>query len=168
MIVGVGLITERGESTYLESKRTDMERDLLVRLMKRLDDYSTIVTWNGRRFDLPFIVTRMLKHRLDPRAIIQKQHVDLNEVVNSRLRLTFTYLDHVCAFFGIEKQRNPMGMDVPGLYVKALEGDRKALGMIREHCLDDLKATRKLYLLLGPLLDAQHAKDRGPRLSSEK
>ena len=168
VVVGAGLISEKGESTYLESKRTGEERDLLVRLGKCLEDYSTIVTWNGRSFDLPFLVTRMLKHHLDPRPVLAKQHIDLNELVRSRLRLTFTYLDHVCEFFGIEKSRNPMGMDVPGLYLRASEGDRRALVRIREHCLDDLKATRKLYLLLGPLLDAQHAKDRGPRLTPEK
>jgi len=168
VVVGAGLITEKGESYYLESRRTAEERDLLIRLAKRLDEYSMIVTWNGRTFDLPFLVTRMLKHGLDPRSILSKEHVDLNELVRFRLRLTFTYLDHVCEFFGIEKKRNPMGMDVPGLYVRALEGDRKALGRIKEHCLDDLKATRKLYLLLGPLLQAQHAKDRGPALAAEK
>src|SRR5437899_1405682 len=81
---------------------------------------------------------------------------------------TLNYLDHVCEFFGIEKKRNPMGMDVPGLYVRALEGDKKALGRIREHCLDDLRATRKLYLLLGPLLQAQHTKDRGAGLAAKK
>lgn len=167
VVVGVGLIDEKGESHYLESRRSGEERELLVRLVKRLDAYSMIVTWNGRSFDLPFLVTRMLKHRLDPRPILGKEHLDLAELVKFRLRLTFTYLDHVCEFFGIEKKRNPMGMDVPGLYLRALEGDRMALGRIKEHCLDDLRATRKLYLLLGPLLQAQHAKDRGAGLAAE-
>ena len=168
VVVGAGLITEKSEGYYLESRRTGEERDLLVRLAKRLDEYPTIVTWNGRTFDLPFLVTRMLKHGLDPRPILNKDHVDLYELVKFRLRLTFTYLDHVCEFFGIEKKRNPMGMDVPGLYVRALEGDKKALGRIREHCLDDLRATRQLYLLLGPLLQAQHTKDRGAGLAAKK
>ena len=168
VIVGAGLISEKGESYYLESRRTGEERDLLVRLLKRLDDYSTIVTWNGRTFDLPFLVTRMLKHSIDPRPVLEKDHVDLNELVKFRLRLTFTYLDHVCEFFGIEKKRNPMGMDVPNLYVRAIEGDKKALGLIKEHCLDDLRATRKLYLLLGPLLQTQQSKNGRPRLPSKE
>jgi hypothetical protein len=76
-------------------------------------------------------------------------------VVKSRLRLTFTYLDHVCDFFGIERKKGPMGLDVPHLYVRALEGDRKASAAIREHCLDDLEATRQVFLKLKPLVEQQ-------------
>ncbi len=168
MVVGAGLISEKGASSYLESKRTGEEKKLLVRLLKQLEEYSTIVTWNGRTFDLPFLITRLLKHGIDPRAILGKEHVDLAELVKYRLRLTFTYLDHVCEFFGIEKMRNPMGMDIPHLYVRAVEGDKKALRLIKEHCLDDLRATRKLYLLLGPLLQPQQPKNGSARLPSDE
>jgi len=46
-----------------------------------------------------------------------------------------------------------MGMDVPHLYLKAQEGDANARGVIREHCLDDLEATRKVFVKLKPLLE---------------
>src|SRR5438093_13520593 len=77
VVVGAGLITEKSESYYLESRRTGEERDLLVRLAKRLDEYPTIVTWNGRTFDLPFLVMRMLNQGLDSRTILYK-HNDID------------------------------------------------------------------------------------------
>src|SRR5438309_9675959 len=77
------------------------------------------------------------------------------DVVKSRLRLTFTYLDHVCDFFQIDRKKGPMGLDVPHLYVRALEGDNKAAASIREHCLDDLRATRQAFLKLKPLVEQQ-------------
>ncbi len=153
IIVGAGLTSENGTSEYFQVKRTSEEKDALVRLTKRLQGYDLIVTWNGRSFDIPFLTTRLLRHGMDPSVITGKRHIDLNEAVKSRLRLTFTYLDHVCDFFGIAKKKGPMGMDVPQLYVRAMEGDRKALGTIKEHCLDDLQATRKVYQRLKPLLE---------------
>ena len=155
IIIGAGLQSDLGRSEYLEAGRTSEERSLLVELVKRLESFDVIVTWNGRGFDLPFLTTRLMKHGLDPKSVLRKSHIDLADVVKNRLRLTFTYLDHVCNFLQIERKKGPMGMDVPHLYVRALEGDRKALSAIREHCLDDLRATRQVFLKLKPLLEQQ-------------
>jgi len=142
-LVSAGLMSDIGRGEYLEARRTSEE------------NYDVMVTWNGRSFDIPFLTTRLMKHGLDPRPIIRKSHIDLADVVKSRLRLTFTYLDHVCDFFQIDRKKGPMGLDVPHLYVRALEGDRKALLSIREHCLDDLQATRQVFLKLKPLVEQQ-------------
>ncbi len=130
IVVGAGLTSENGAAEYFQARHTAEEKSTLVRLTKRLQGYDIIVTWNGRSFDIPFLTTRLLKHNMDPRLVAGKRHIDLNEVVKSRMRLTFTYLDHVCDFFGIPKKKGPMGMEVPQLYVKAVDGDRKALGVI--------------------------------------
>ena len=155
IVVGVGLLPVNGKSEYLEAKRTDQEKGLLGKLLKRLEAYDAIITWSGRGFDTPFLTTRLLKHGLNPLPLLAKIHLDLNEVVRSRLRLTFTYLDHVCDFFGIQREKGPMGLEVPQLFVKALEGDAMALKSIRDHCLDDLKVTREVFLRLKPLLEGQ-------------
>ena len=155
IIVGAGIMTETGRGEYLEAKRTDQEKKVLATLLKRLSSYDVIVTWSGRGFDIPFLTTRLLKHGLDPRPVLRMMHLDLNEVVKSRLRLTFTYLDHVCDFFQIKRDKGPMGLDVPHLYVRALEGDGKALKSIQDHCMDDLRATRQVFLKLPPLLEGQ-------------
>ncbi len=154
-LVSAGLMSDTGRGEYLEARKTSEEKPLLSKLAKRLESYDVVVTWNGRSFDIPFLTTRLMKHELDPRPILRKPHIDLADVVKSRLRLTFTYLDHVCDFFQIERKKGPMGLDVPHLYVRALEGDRKANASIREHCLDDLRATRQVFLKLRPLVEQQ-------------
>ena len=155
VLVGAGLMSDAGRGEYLEARRTREEKSLLSKLSKRLESYDVLVTWNGRSFDIPFLTTRLMKHGLDPRPILRTAHIDLADVVKSRLRLTFTYLDHVCDFFQIARKKGPMGLDVPHLYVLAAEGDRKALASIREHCLDDLRATRQVFLKLKPIVEQQ-------------
>src|SRR5436309_14238438 len=155
VLVGVGLMSDAGRGEYLEARRTNEEKALLSKLSKRLESFDVLVTWNGRSFDIPFLTTRLMLHRLDPRSILRQSHIHLADVVKSRLRLTFTYLDHVCDFCQIDRKNCPMGLDVPHLYVLAVEGDRKALLSIREHCLGDLRATRQVFLKLKPLLEQQ-------------
>jgi uncharacterized protein YprB with RNaseH-like and TPR domain len=155
VLVSAGLMSDTGRSEYLEARRTSQEKSLLSKLSRRLEGYDVVITWNGRSFDIPFLTTRLMKHGIDPRSILRKSHIDLADVVKSRLRLTFTYLDHVCDFFDIDRKKGPMGLDVPHLYVQALEGDRKASSSIREHCLDDLRATRQVFLRLKPLVEQQ-------------
>src|SRR6267143_1576772 len=155
VLVSAGLMSDTGRSEYLEARRTSQERSLLSKLSRRLEGYDVMITWNGRSFDIPFLTTRLMKHGLDPRSILRKSHIDLADVVKSRLRLTFTYLDHVCDFFQIDRKKGPMGLDVPHLFVRGLEGYRKALASIREHCLDDLRATRQVFLKLKPLVEQQ-------------
>lgn len=155
IVVGAGLLPETGKSEYFEARKTDQEKGLLVKLLKGLEAYDVIVTWSGRGFDTRFLTTRLLKHGLNALPLLAKTHLDLNEVVRSRLRLTFTYLDHVCDFFGIERDKGPMGLEVPQLFVKALEGDEMAMKTIKDHCLDDLKVTREVFLRLKPILENQ-------------
>ncbi len=157
IVVGAGLMTEAGKSEFFQARKTAEEKPLLTRLVKRLESFDVIVTWSGRGFDIPFLTSRLLKHGMDPRPVLQKVHLDLNEVVKSRLRLTFTYLDHVCDFFEIKRDRGPMGLEVPSLFVRALEGNEESLRMIRDHCLDDLRVTREVFLRLRPLLENQLA-----------
>ncbi len=155
IIIGAGLMPVLGRSEYFEARKTSQEKILLTNLLKRLEKYDVIVTWAGNGFDVPFLTTRLLKHGLNPRVFLAKTCLDLNEVVKRHLRLTFTYLDHVCEFFNIERRNVLMGLDVPFLYVKAMEGDRSALRRIREHCIDDLRVTRELFLRLKPLLSRE-------------
>src|SRR5437879_13897690 len=95
VLVGAGLMSDAGMGEYLEARRTSGEKSLMSKLSKRLESCDVLVTWNGRSFDIPFLTTRLMKHGLDPRSILRKPHIDLADVVKSRLRLTFTYLDHV-------------------------------------------------------------------------
>src|SRR5207245_3845973 len=99
IVVGAGLLPEAGKSEYLDAKRTDQEKGLLVKLLNRLEAYDVIVTWSGRGFDTPFLTTRLLKHGLDPLPLLSKMHLYLIEVVRYRLSITLSYLVTLFNFF---------------------------------------------------------------------
>src|SRR2546425_9543738 len=110
VLVGAGLMSDAGRGEYLEARRTSDEKSLLSKLSNRLESYDVMVTWNGRGFDIPFLTTRLMKHGLDPRPFVRKPHIDLADVVKSRLRLTLTYLEHMCEFFQVEWKQGRVGL----------------------------------------------------------
>src|SRR5947199_9806786 len=81
IVVGTGLLPDTGKSEYFEAKRTDQEKGLLVKLLKRLEAYDVIVTSSGRGVATPFQTTRLLKHLLAPPPLLSKSHFDMQEAV---------------------------------------------------------------------------------------
>src|SRR5215469_5520835 len=80
ILVGAGLMPENGPAEYLGVAKTVEEKKVLSKLLSKLEDYDLVVTWNGRSFDIPFLVTRLLSQGLDPRHIVGLRHIDLGEV----------------------------------------------------------------------------------------
>ena len=124
--------------------------------------YSTIVTFNGRSFDVPFIYLRSALLRV---PITRKDwlgyryqtepHCDLAEQltfygVSGRDGAARRFnLDFYCKAFGIEspKSRGVTGMEVAGLLAAGRQRE------IAEYCLRDVKATVQLYQVWKEFLD---------------
>src|SRR5207237_10919645 len=81
IVVGAGLLPEAGKSEYLDAKRTDQEKGLLVKLLNRLEAYDVIVTWSGRGFDTPFLLTRLFKPGLDPLTLLSNMPLHMSDVL---------------------------------------------------------------------------------------
>ncbi|MEM2909626.1 MAG: ribonuclease H-like domain-containing protein [Nitrososphaerota archaeon] len=152
IIVGAGLMEDNGRFSYISVNRPELEKDKLKELLGRLEQYHIIVTWNGKSFDIPFLVSRIIKHGLKVESLLSAYHLDMAELVRNNLKLSRTDLFHVSKFLGIRKDVTTLGQDVPGLYVKAMKGDRVAVKRIEMHCKDDLNVLRLIFLRLRPLV----------------
>jgi len=154
VIVGYGFLFENGkfQTAFIKGNIEEGEKQLINQCIRQLSSFSHIVTFNGSGFDFPMLISRALKHGIDLSPILNVSYIDLWLVVKDNLLLTRNSLDNVAKFFGIEKKTELSGKDVPNLYVKAMQGDRKALRKIKQHLKDDLQATLQLYLKLTPLI----------------
>ena len=153
-IIGYGLLHLNGkfQCAFVKENPEEGEKQLINQCIRQLSSFSHVVTFNGSGFDFPMLISRALKHGIDLSPILNVSYIDLWLVVKDNLLLTRNSLDNVAKFFGIEKKTELSGKDVPNLYVKAMQGDRKALRKIKQHLKDDLQATLQLYLKLTPLI----------------
>lgn len=122
------------------------EQEILELFWATVRKYSTMVTFNGREFDCPYILLRSAVHRIKPTRNLMpyrysdKEHVDLlDQMTFYRATRKFT-LDYFCKRFGIvsPKAEGITGHDVPQMFA---DGRCKE---IAEYCMRDVVATGDL------------------------
>ncbi|MDW8076208.1 MAG: ribonuclease H-like domain-containing protein [Nitrososphaerota archaeon] len=153
-MVGAGIMEDNGKFSYISVNKLDLEKHKLKELLEKLEQYHIIITWNGKSFDIPFLISRAIKHNLKAEVLLSVYHLDMAEFVRNNLKLSRTDLFHVSKFLGIKKNVTTLGQDVPTLYVKAIKGDETAARLIKNHCKDDLNVLRLIFLKLKPLVKA--------------
>lgn len=145
---------EEGEAGAVEFVPCVDETELLTAFWDVARHYESIVTFNGRGFDVPFIYLRSAalnvpitrkdwlgyRYQTDPHCDLAEQFTFYGVSGRDGAARKFN-LDFYCKTFGIEspKSQGVTGMDV---------NDLVAAGCFREiaeYCLRDVKATVALY-----------------------
>jgi hypothetical protein len=125
--------------------RPTTEADLLRSFWALASRAETVVSFNGRGFDVPFLVTRSLIHGIPARVDLVSQrfalrpHLDLWELLSQRDRGP-SKLDVVCWALGIESPKEVMdGSMVAPAYA------RGEIVRIAEYNAHDVRATAAIY-----------------------
>lgn len=133
------------------------EKRLLKDASDRLLKSDIWLTWFGTYYDIPFINSRLLYHRL-PVLPAGHPHIDGWRTAKNRLKLRNNRLATVQDFLGLEHEKDAVkGPE----WIKAMQGDRKALKYIIEHCRKDVLVLEEAYNLLRPLIVDHPFKDAG-------
>lgn len=150
-VVCVGIVDSDGplERTFTHAS----ERKLLLSFWTFLEEArpSVLVTFNGKRFDIPYLNVRSAIHGLAPSVTIpfepvsQEHHFDVREALEGNDRRRKGSLDYFCAVFGIRSPKEQMD--------GTLVGEAFAEGRVEDiarYCLEDCRATAALYRKLRP------------------
>lgn len=171
-VVAIGTLdsdSDRGAVYYLDSNEVvneetpsgivyrsfKDEKELIKKFWELASSYSTFVTFNGRGFDIPFLMVRSAIHKVKPtkdllrgRYLYQQSpgagHIDLYDQLtfyNSFRYASGGSLHMACQAFGIE---SPKGGEVSGSMVTEMY-HRGKFKEIAEYNGRDLWATRSLY-----------------------
>jgi len=141
-----------GRTSLMFVPHPKREAETLRRFLQIISRYHICFTWKGSVFDMPFLVSRSIKHRLDPSPLYNIRHIDLSDVVRGHLRLSSDNMWTLCRFLGISKDYSVTGGEVPDLYSRFLAGRKRLKAEIIKHCRDDLAATSDVLRRLKPLL----------------
>jgi hypothetical protein len=150
-IVCVGVC---GVETAFERAFTDRpEKELLLSFWRWLGKArpELVVTFNGKRFDVPFLNLRSAIHGLEPAVVIPAEpgsrspHFDVREVLEGDDRRRRGSLDYFCSVFGLPSPKERMD----GSLVEQAYGEGRVEDIAR-YCLSDCRATAALYSRLKP------------------
>ncbi len=110
------------------------------------------MTFNGKRFDIPFLNVRSAIHGLTPSKVIPadplttRPHFDVREVFEGNDRRRRGSLDYFTAIFAVPSPKSKMdGAKVNDAYAEGRLDD------IVQYCLEDCRATAAIYERLAPL-----------------
>jgi DNA polymerase elongation subunit (family B) len=123
------------------------EVEILKMFWKYISKADKIITFNGRNFDIPFLMLRSAMLNVKPSINLIQNRYNITTHIDLLDQFTFYgitrkfNLDFYCHAFGITspKSKGISGMEVKELYRAGKVKD------IAVYCGDDIKATYKLY-----------------------
>lgn len=123
------------------------EHELIESFWRITDAVDQVISFNGRNFDLPFLMLRSAMLKIKPSKNFMgyrfdiTQHIDLLEQFSFFGAFKKFNLDFYCHSFGVAspKAKGVSGMDVKNLY------DAGRIKDIALYCADDIAATYKLF-----------------------
>jgi predicted PolB exonuclease-like 3'-5' exonuclease len=143
-IICVGIKPENKAPVMLVNKDEEA-------LLQELYDYMaarapfTVISFNGRSFDIPFITMRGLLYNINFADVLSqerfsKTHIDLYETIGGKWGMSCK-LAELAWFLGLEAVEGK-GSEVQDMY------DRGDLQSISDHCQSDIETTEKIYFIL--------------------
>lgn len=122
-------------------KRNNNDRKAVAQIRDDWEKYDIWVTWNGKMFDVPYLITRLAKWK--ERPLVKQKHIDLMYYARRPfLNLHSSRLDAVAKFLKSPNQKTPLDLDT---WSDAASGDRKALALVVEHCEADVRVLGDVY-----------------------
>lgn len=126
----------------------EKERELLKDVSERMIGADIIVGHFSCFYDLPFLNTRLLYHRL-PVLPPQFAQVDTWKTARYRLKLRNNRLKTISEFLGTQEEKNAIK---PEQWIRALGGHRPSMDYVVEHCYRDVEVLEEVYERLKPLI----------------
>ncbi|HOY55807.1 MAG TPA: ribonuclease H-like domain-containing protein [bacterium] len=123
------------------------EKEILEKFWLDIKFYDQIITYNGRGFDVPFIIFRSIAlgikptKNLMPYRYSSKDHFDILDQLTFYGAFRKFSLEVLCRAFNI---KNPKEEGVSGLAINELFKN-KDYQTIAEYCMRDVVATKELY-----------------------
>lgn len=127
------------------SEYHDCPDSMIDRAHGLLDEADAVMSYNGKRFDMPTLNREFLKRGMTPPS--PYHHIDLLEVMRSSFKFSSNKLDHVLQELGLGSKVKHEGHE---LWTKCMAGDPKAWAHMKKYNIGDVTKMEKLYELLRP------------------
>jgi predicted RNA-binding Zn-ribbon protein involved in translation (DUF1610 family) len=133
------------EQIYFDSVQKSDPKSMLEGIHGLLEQADAVVHYNGTKFDMPTLNKEFIIHKMNPPPPIKQ--IDLLRVVKSQFRFPSNKLDYVAQRLSLGKKKNHEGHI---LWVKCMNGDKKAWKTMEEYNIQDVILLEKLYKKLLP------------------
>jgi uncharacterized protein YprB with RNaseH-like and TPR domain len=125
------------------SDKTDTR--LVFNLVRDIQGFDTLVTFYGKRFDIPFLRTRALIDDISFPSYGSIKHIDVYDWAKHKLKLNSNRLEVVCRTIFGETEKTHIEYKY---WVGATRGDQGSLDWILDHNIRDVNDLCRVYDML--------------------
>lgn len=130
------------DSEHVHSMTWDSgdDKEMLRKFIDIAVTADEVVAHNSDRFDLPWVRTRCLFHRIKcPNNFVT---FDTLKAIKGQMRLNSNRLDYVANYLGVGGKMETGGFD---LWKGVMNGDRKSLRTMVEYCKQDVALLERVF-----------------------
>jgi len=135
---------------------TGTEEEILRKFWNYVSGLRSVITYNGRGFDCPYLLVRSAMHKIKPTRQLMPNRYSSNAHIDLMDRLSFFgsirrnfSLDMWCRAFGIDSPKETVhGGEVARLYAEGRHLE------IARYCARDIRATAELFKIWEEFIDA--------------
>ena len=125
--------------------KTVFDEKVVKQCVADLKQFDRVVTHYGSRFDLKFIRTRAIVHKIPFLHYQDLLHTDTYYIVRNKFKLHSNRLENACNV--LTGSSNKTHLD-PIRWNRAMTGDKEALDYILQHCRYDVQDLERLYVTI--------------------
>jgi uncharacterized protein YprB with RNaseH-like and TPR domain len=118
------------------------DRNLCKQFLEDLGEFDRLVTYYGTGYDVPFLRTRCLHHKLDFPPMGSVFHTDLYYSVRGKLKLHRNRLEVACDILDIPSKGHRL---TPPVWMKAQAGDKASIDYVLQHNVEDVESLEALW-----------------------
>ena len=127
------------------------EKQLLLSIHKDLDEAEIVITHNGKKFDIPYIFTRMAIHGIAPPSPFRQ--VDTYLIARKSFKFMTNRLSTLAKELNVKPKLKHSKFPGFSLWAECLKGNLDAWNEMREYNIGDVKTLEEVYLALLPYID---------------
>lgn len=143
LMVGYKWIGE--PETYCLTNWDMSQEEMLQKTLDLIKSADAIVTKNGERFDLPWIRTELLRHKMPP--LPNYTAIDLEKAAKRYFRFHCNKLEYILKYLYGDGKLEHEGFP---LWRKVQEGHEPSRKKMVRYCKKDVRQTARLYLDMRP------------------
>jgi DNA polymerase elongation subunit (family B)/predicted RNA-binding Zn-ribbon protein involved in translation (DUF1610 family) len=128
---------------YFASIMDSTPKEMIKQIHDLIDQAEAIITYNGKKFDMPTLMREFLLHKLPPPS--PYQDIDLIQTVRRKFNFASNKLDHIAQELGIGNKVSHEGMP---LWIECMAKNPKAWKIMKKYNIHDVKLTEEVYYKL--------------------
>jgi DNA polymerase elongation subunit (family B) len=135
-----------GQTTIHFKDERDGKKRMVQGIHRLMSEADIIITYNGRKFDLPVLNNEFIKYGFAP--VRPNKHIDLYQTAKAQFQLASNKLSYVAEFLELSKTKiKHKGF---ALWRGCLAGNAEDWATMKEYNIGDVALLEQLYIRLRP------------------